>query len=88
MKKMNMKQFKGPGNILLVASFLCLALFAVHKLADFSQTTESIIYSTFVKKLENNQIQSVEVTGSEVHGTYRGGGASFENFLPFFLFFI
>ena len=82
MKKINMKQFKGPGNILLVAAFLSMALLAVHKLADFSQRTENISYSTFVKKLENNQIQSVEVTGSEVRGTYRGGGNSFETKVP------
>ncbi len=77
-----MKQFKGPGNILLVAAFLSLAFLAVHKLADFSQRTENISYSTFVKKLENNQIQSVEVAGNEVRGTYRGGGHSFETKVP------
>ena len=77
-----MKQFKGPGNILLVVAFLSIALLAVHKLADFSQRTESISYSTFVKKVENNQIQSVEITGSEVYGTYRGDGKSFETTVP------
>jgi cell division protease FtsH len=82
MKKINMKQFKGPGNILLMAAFLSMALLAVSKLADFSQRTENINYSTFIKKLQNNQVQSVEVNGSDVRGVYRGGGSSFETTIP------
>jgi len=83
MKKINIKQFKGgPGNVLLVALFLGLTLLAVLKLADFSQRTENISYSTFMKKLENNQVQAVEVTGSEVRGIYRDGMTRFETVVP------
>lgn len=83
MKKINMKQFKGgPGNILLVAVFLALTLLAVLKLADFSQTTENISYSTFSKKLENNQVQAVEIDGSSVRGIYRDGRTRFETTVP------
>ncbi len=83
MKKINIKQFKGgPGNILLVAVFLALTLLAVLKLADFSQKTENISYTTFMKKLENNQVQAVEVTGSEVRGIYRDGRTRFETVVP------
>lgn len=83
MKKINMKQFKGgPGNILLVAVLLGLTFLAVLKLADFSQKTENISYSTFAKKLENDQVQAVSVDGSEVRGIYRDGRTRFETVVP------
>ena len=83
MKKLNIKQFKGgPGNLFLVALFLTLTLLAVLKLADFSHKTESISYSMFLKKLELNQVQAVEVTGSEIRGVYRDGRTRFETIIP------
>lgn len=83
MKKINIKQFRGgPGNVLLVVVFLALTLLAVLKLADFSQRTENISYSTFMKKLESNQVQAVEVTGSDVRGIYRDGRTRFETVVP------
>ncbi len=83
MKKINIKQFKGgPGNLFLIALFLALTLLAVLKLADFSHKTENISYSTFLKKLELNQVQAVEVNGSEVRGIYRDGRTRFETVVP------
>ena len=83
MKKINMKLFRGgPGNLFLVALFLALTLLAVLKLADFSQRTESISYSTFLKKLESNQIKAVEVTSNEIRGIYRDGRTRFETVIP------
>ena len=83
MKKINMKHFKGgPGNMLVVAAFLTLTLLAVLKLADFSQRTENISYTSFIKKLENNQIQQVEVKDSDVRGMYRDGRTRFETVVP------
>lgn len=83
MKKINMKLFKGgPGNLFLVVIFLALTLLAVLKLADFSHRTESISYSTFLKKLELNQIKMVEVTGNEVRGIYQDGRTRFETIVP------
>ena len=65
MKKLNMKQFKGgPGNVFLIALFFLFTILIVLKLADFSHQTENISYSTFLKKLETNQVKAVEVTGS------------------------
>jgi len=83
MKKINMKQFKGgPGNLLIVVVFLTLTLLAVLKLADFSQRTEHISYSTFMKKLEAGQILQVDVTGSDVRGIYKDGKTRFETVVP------
>ncbi len=83
MKKINIKQFRGgPGNVFLVALFLALTLLAVLKLADFSHRTENISYSAFLKKLEQNQIKAVEVTGNEVRGVYRDGRTRFEAVIP------
>ncbi len=83
MKKINIKHFRGgPGNVLLVIVFLALTLLAVLKLADFSQRTEHISYTTFMKKLESNQVSKVEVTGSEVRGVYRDGRTHFETVVP------
>ena len=83
MKKLNLKSFKGgPGNLFLVVLFLALTLLAVLKLADFSHQTESISYSNFLKKLEANQIKSVEVTGNEIRGIYRDGRNRFETIIP------
>lgn len=83
MKKVNMNQFKGgPGNLLLVVLFLALTLLAVLKLADFSHRTENISYTSFLKKLELNQIKAVEVMGNEVKGIYRDGRTRFETIIP------
>jgi cell division protease FtsH len=83
MKKINIKQFRGgPGNLILIVVFLALTLLAVLKLAEFSQRTEHISYSTFLKKLESNQVQKVDVSGSDVHGIYRDGRTRFETVVP------
>lgn len=83
MKKLNMKQFKGgPGNIFLMALFFLFTIFIVLRLADFSHRTENISYSAFLKKLETNQVQAVEVTGSEIRGLYRDGRTRFETVIP------
>ncbi len=83
MKKINIKQFKGgPGNLFLVALFLVLTILAVLKLADFSHKTESINYSAFLKKLSQNQVQGVEITGSDLRGVYRDGRTRFETTIP------
>ncbi len=89
MKKINIKQFNGgPGNAFLVALVLALSFLAVLKLADFSHKTENISYSTFLKKLETGQIQSVEVgsgsrteIGSGIRGRYKTG-TGFETIAP------
>ena len=78
-----MKQFKGgPGNIFLMALFFLFTIFIVLRLADFSHRTENISYSAFLKKLETNQVQAVEVTGSEIRGLYRDGRTRFETVIP------
>ncbi len=82
MKKINIKNFKGgPGNLFIIAVFLLGTLFAVFKLAELNRATESIKYSTFLKRLEANKIQAVEANGSEIRGLYRDGGR-FETVIP------
>lgn len=82
MKKINIKNFKGgPGNLFIIAVFLLGTLFAVFKLAELNRATESIKYSTFLKRLEANKIQAVEANGSEIRGLYRDSGR-FETVIP------
>lgn len=83
MKKINFNQFKGgPGNFFLGVLLFGIALLAALKLADFSHKIESINYSTFLKKVEANQVKAVAVNGSEVKGISRDGKNRFEVIVP------
>ena len=82
MKKVNFNQFKGgPGNFFLGVLLFGIALLAALRLADFSHKIESINYSTFLRKVEANQVKKIIVNGSEVKGLGRDG-KSFEVIVP------
>jgi cell division protease FtsH len=82
MKKININNFKGgPGNLLLIAVFLLGTLLAVFKLAELNRATESIKYSTFLKKIEANQVHAIEATDKELRGIYKDG-TRFETVIP------
>ncbi|MBA2306854.1 ATP-dependent metallopeptidase FtsH/Yme1/Tma family protein, partial [Candidatus Dependentiae bacterium] len=83
MKKLNFNQFKGgPGNFLLGMLLFGIALLAALRLAEVSHKIESINYSTFLKRVEANQVEKVVVSGSEVKGITRDGRNRFEVIVP------
>lgn len=83
MKKINMKNFKtGPTNVLVVAAILLGILLMLLRLTNITRMTQEIPYSTFEKKVKNNQVKLVRIIGSEVVGIYNDGALKFETRIP------
>ena len=81
---MNFKNFKKgwSRNILLWMSIVVVAsLMVLTWLADYSQKIHAINFSTFMKKVESGEIESVRVDGQKVSGSYKNR-AAFETVLP------
>ena len=53
----------------MVACILVLA-----RLTDYTRQTVVIPYSTFLTKVEQNQVKWVQINGQEVHGKFKDGG--------------
>ncbi len=63
----------GPKNILIGTAILIGCLILLHKLTDYSRQTQSIGYSTFLQKVEQNDVKQVHVSGQEVYGILKDG---------------
>ena len=65
-----------------VLALLLLALFNLFQGTAPKLNTKKISYSQFIKEMENNQINSVTITGNEIYGMYSDGVATFETYAP------
>lgn len=75
-------QFQGgPRNLILGVLFLVGCILILARLTDYTRQTAVIPYSTFLEKVEQNQIKQIQVDGQEVHGRFKEGGA-FETVIP------
>lgn len=86
---MNFKNFKKgwSRNILLWMSIVLIAsLFVLTWLADLSRGIDTLSFSTFMKKVESDEIVTLRVNGQEASGYYidfvRKDKAPFETVLP------
>jgi len=64
----------GPRNLILGALFMVGCILILARLTDYTRQTSVIPYSTFLTKIEQNQVSSVQINGQEVHGKFKDGG--------------
>lgn len=77
----NMQFQGGPRNLILGVLFLVGCILILARLTDYTRQTAVIPYSTFLEKVEQNQIKQVQINGQEVHGKFKEGG-NFETVIP------
>lgn len=82
MKRINLRSIKNGPNIFAISIFVLAVLFTLTKLADVTRIVKTPTYTEFKKQVENGQVKSVEITGSEVTGTYKDDRSKFELNIP------
>lgn len=72
MKKRNNFFFEGGSRNIIIGTliFLC-TLFVLHHLTDYSRHIQTISYSTFLDKVEQDQVKRIHVAGQEVYGSLK-----------------
>jgi cell division protease FtsH len=64
----------GPRNLIIGALFMVGCILILARLTDYTRQTSVIPYSTFLNKIEQDQVKSVHINGQEVHGKFKDGG--------------
>ena len=68
----------------LVWGMIILLLFALFNMFNGGQNAgQEISYSEFLDALENNQVESVEINGQTIKGTYAGDSEGFKTVMPY-----
>lgn len=76
MKKMKRNNIFGqtPKNFfVLFLILLVVASYVLHRLTDYSRHIQTISYSLFLTKVQENEVKSVHVAGQEVQGVLKNG---------------
>ncbi|HBL98609.1 TPA: hypothetical protein DDZ86_03130 [Candidatus Dependentiae bacterium] len=74
--KNKLNKFRGsPRNVLVFVACFAIGLAVLTKLAEYSKTTEGLIYSEFLKRVETDKVASVKIAGTQVYGKYKDGNA-------------
>jgi cell division protease FtsH len=72
-KKKNMFLNGGPKNIFIATILFLACLIALHQLTDSSRNIQVIPYSTYLNKVEQNQVSRVYITGQDLRGQLKDG---------------
>lgn len=64
----------GHKNIVLGALFLLVCILVLSSLTDYTRNFNTINYSTFLEKVQKDEVKEVQVYGQEVTGIYKNGG--------------
>jgi cell division protease FtsH len=79
---MNFKNIKNNPRLLFGSLLLfVIGFIALVQLTEYSRTTHTISYSTFLDNVEQGMVTSVRITGQEVDGIFRDG-KRFETIIP------
>lgn len=70
----NTFQNGGPKNVIIGAAVMVIIVAVLGWLTDYTRHTEVIPYSAFLHKVEQNQVQAVQINGQEVYGRLKDGG--------------
>lgn len=62
-----------PRNLLIFAILATAGFLLLSRLAENTQSTDSLSYSDFLNRVETDKVASVKVVGSQVYGTYKDG---------------
>lgn len=82
MSRIPMKNFKGPGSLFLWVLLFLAGLFLLAKITDFTRSTTHIIYSNFLKQVEQDKVKQVLIADAEVQGVLKDGTSRFETVVP------
>lgn len=72
-KKKNLFVGGSPKNIFIATIVFLACLLALHQLTDSSRNIHVMPYSTYLDKVEQNQISRVYITGQDVRGQLKDG---------------
>ena len=61
----------GPRNLIIGVLFMVSCILLLAWLTDYTRQTSVIPYSAFLSKVEQDQVQSVQINGQEVHGRFK-----------------
>ncbi len=64
----------GPRNLIIGVLFMVGCILILARLTDYTRQTSVIPYSTFLSKVEQNEVASIHINGQEVHGKFKDGG--------------
>ncbi len=74
---MSRKKFKkytsGPRNLVIMAALLAASLLLLTKLTDLSQAIEKITFSTFLDKVQADEVKEVKISGAGIAGELKNG---------------
>lgn len=63
----------GPRNLIFAVVFFVLCLGLLTKLTDYTRNIVNLPYSTFLEKIEKNEVKSVTISGVDVSGVLKDG---------------
>lgn len=63
----------GPRNLIIGVLFMVGCILLLARLTDYTRQTAVIPYSTFLSKVENNEVKWVQIAGQEVKGKLKDG---------------
>lgn len=67
-------QFQGgPKNLIIGVAFMVACILILARLTDYTRTTAVIPYSTFLSKVEKDEVKSVSISGQDVRGKFKDG---------------
>ncbi len=64
---------KGPKNLIVGVIFFVLCLGFLAQLTNYTQQITKIAYSTFLRKVEANDVKQVHISGSDIIGELKNG---------------
>jgi len=72
-KKKSSSLQKGPKNLILAVVLFVVCLGLIAQLTNYTQQIATIAYSTFLKKVEANEVKLVHISGSDILGELKNG---------------
>ena len=75
---MSRKKFKkymngGPRNLVIMAALIAASLLLLTKLTDLSQAVEKMNFSTFLDKVQADEVKEVKISGTGIVGELKNG---------------
>ena len=75
-------QFQGgPRNLLILVGLLILGLLVLTRINEYTHQIRTISYTTFLKKVDQDEVKNVYVNGQDVSGELKNG-TRFETVIP------
>lgn len=63
----------GPRNLVILTLVFLGGILLLHHFTDYARQIKTISYDAFIKRVEDNAVKQVHVSGSDVYGIFRDG---------------